>query len=543
MAEAFWRITLLGRLHARSEEHTLNHLSMRRVGALLACLVLRAPHPVPREKLLELLWPEVAGPVARNRLSVLLSALRPHLEPPGTPAESVLLAERLTVQLHPNTFTSDYHDFLHALQAAKKTENDGDAIAFLENACALYQGELLAGFYDEWILTERARLTTLRYQALRELSQRLTRIDAPERAIDYARLAVAAEPLDEEAHCDLIRLYRRIGQPSTALRQYEQLTRLLREELHAVPSKPARELAGQIEREMGHGAAPTRRIVRPMTPRASEPSDIGPAIADSLPARLTRFFGRDEELSMLKALLAPDGAARLVSLLGPGGTGKTRLGVETAEQLKPLYSGRVYFAALAEISDTNHIGSVIARTLRLRPTPGLDPLSQALAVLNQAPSLLVLDNLEQVLPDAGALIAHLLAEAPTLRCLVTSRRSAGVEGEQEFVLGPLRTPEAQVGVEELATCPVVALFVDRVRLIHSDFKLSANNAEDVVQLCRDLEGLPLAIELAAGRAGVMTPGEMRRQPGKLLNWLVDVRAARTPVTGRCDPHWSGVIDY
>jgi predicted ATPase/DNA-binding SARP family transcriptional activator len=526
MAEASWRINMLGRLQARWEQQTLNHLSMRRVGALLACLALRAPHPVPREELLELLWPDVSSPVARNRLSVLLSALRQHLEPAGVSPESVLLAERHTVQLLPTAFTSDYHDLLTALHAAKSAPDDAAAIAHLENAIALYQGELLAGFYDEWILTERARLAALHYQALRELSVRLVRTDAPERAIDYARLAVTAEPLDEEAHCDLIRLYRKIGQPSTALRQYEQLTKLLREELRAAPSAAARELAAQIEGEMGHGATQTKRIVRPMMPRAAALPERAPNVPDSLPPRLTRFFGREEEMLALKSLLAPDGSTRLLTLLGPGGTGKTRLAVETAEQLKTVYSGRVYFAALADISDTNHIGSVIARTLRLRPTPGLDPLSQALAVLNQASSLLVLDNLEQLLPDAGPLIEHLLGEATTLRCLITSRRSIGVEGEQEYVLGPLRTPDARADMDELSTCPVVALFVDRVRLIHSDFTLSAKNAEDVVQLCRDLEGLPLAIELAAGRAGVMTPGEMRQQPGKLLNWLVDVRGGK-----------------
>lgn len=178
MAETSWRITMLGRLHAQSSEQKLNHLSMRRVGALLACLTLRAPHPVPREELLELLWPEADSQVARNRLSVLLSALRQHLEPAGTPPESVLLAERHTLQLHPIAFTSDYHDFLNALQAAKGAQSEDAAIAFLENAVALYQGELLAGFYDDWILTERARLTTLRYQALRDLSQRLARADA-----------------------------------------------------------------------------------------------------------------------------------------------------------------------------------------------------------------------------------------------------------------------------------------------------------------------------------------------------------------------------
>ena len=324
MADANWRIYMLGRLQARREQRTLNHLSMRRVGALLACLTLRAPHPVPREELLKLLWPEVAGSIARNRFSVLLCSLRQHLEPAGTPPEAVLLAGRHTVQLLPAAFTSDYHDFLRAFPAAQRAQSENESIGHLETAAALYQGELLAA---------------------------------------------------------------------------------------------------RIEGEMGHGAVQTRRIVRPMTRRVSGQAEGQPAGAGSLPPRLTRFFGREQELYALKSLLAPNGSTRLVTLLGPGGTGKTRLAVESAEQLKAVYSGRVYFAPLAELSDTNHVGSVIARTLHLRPNPGHDPLSQALAVFNQAPSLLVLDNLEQLLPDAGPLIGHLLAEAPTQSNVLVKRGS------------------------------------------------------------------------------------------------------------------------
>jgi predicted ATPase/DNA-binding SARP family transcriptional activator/Tfp pilus assembly protein PilF len=527
MTEASWRISLLGTMEAYSDLRTLHHLSMRRIGALLACLVMRAPHPVPREELLDLLWPTESANVARNRLRVLLSSLRQHLEPDGAAPGSVLRAERSAISLSPTAFTSDYHDFLHALREAGTADNAADAIACLEHAIAVYRGELLPGFYDEWILAERSQLADRYCQALRAIVRRLMQNGEPERALEYARQSVAAEPLDEEAHCDLMRIYQAIGQPSAGLRQYHQLKGLLWKEMQAEPSKGASQLAAQIESDVGHGTVKVKRHLRPVTLRASEQAEGSQKKSGTLPSRLNRFFGRTQEIAHLGELLSPSGSTRLVNLLGPGGTGKTRLAIEAAEQLIDAYEGRVYFAALAEIADPNHIGSAIAKALRLPPAPGLDPLSQSIAVLNQAPTLLVLDNLEQLLPDAGFLIEHVLLQAPPLRCLLTSRLSAGVEGEQEITLEPLPAPPVGAGIEEVSCCAGVALFVDRVRSVRSDFALTPANIEDVVELCRALDGLPLAIELAAARTRVMTPAEMRHQTGKLLNWLVDVRGGKT----------------
>lgn len=526
MKESLWRICLLGRLQVQNDRKTLTHLSMRRIGALLACLVLRAPHPVPREELMDLLWPEEPLETARNRLRVLLNALKRHLEPAGVASGSVLEAGRNTVRLLPTGFTSDYHDFLQALQTAKAATNAGDRIAGLESAVALYRGELLSGFYDNWILAERNRLAGLRYQTLRDLVRRCQEIEAPERAVEYARQAVAAEPLDEEAHCDLIRLYAVSGQPSAGLRQYEQLKRLLEEELQAQPSPEARRLAAQMESTLGHGVGAAKRSVRPMALRALERAEFRQEYPANLPPRLTRFFGREKEIAALRAVLSPTDPTRLVSLLGPGGTGKTRLAVETAEQMLEAYAGRVYFIALAEITDPGHIGRAIAKALSLPPNPDLDPLSQVMAALSQAPSLLVLDNMEQLLPEAGPQLECLLSEVVSLHCLVTSRRSAGIEGEREMMLGPLPLPQEETDVEALSVHPGVALFVDRASAVRSDFALTASNAQDVARLCRTLEGMPLAIELAAARARVMTPGEMREQTDGLLDWLVDVRGGK-----------------
>ena len=526
MSAATWRIYLFGKLQVQGAQKTLNQLSMRRLGALLAGLLLRHPNPMPREELLGILWPDEDLSVSRNRLRVLLNALRQHLEPGDAISGSVLQAERSAIQLAVGAFTSDYHDFLQALQTAKDAVSEGDKVAALKQAVALYRGELLAGFYDEWILAERRRITELHYMALRELTRRLMQSDDPEQAVDYARQAVVAEPLDEEAHEDLMRLYQAIGQPAAALRQYDQLERLLREEVAAEPSADSRRLREQIESGLGHGITQAVRSVRPALPRAAEQKVDRRRSTHSLPHRLTRFFGRDEEIIQLCTLLAPDAPTRLVTLLGPGGTGKTRLAVEAAERLLDVYGGRVYFVPLAEAVSPQQIGFALGRALRLPNTPGMDPLSQALTVLGQSPALLVLDNLEQLMPEAAPLIEHLLLEATSLRCLLTSRLIAGIEGEQEIVLGPLPQPEVGMDLQALSACPGVALFVDRVRSVRSDFTVTANNADDVAQLCRLLEGLPLAIELAAARARVMTPAEMRAQTGGLLSWLVDTRGGK-----------------
>ena len=532
MLQDQWRICLLGKLQVQGDQTRLTHLAMRRVGVLLSYLVVRAPNPVPREELLALLWPEESPEIARNRLRVLLSGLRRNLEPPDTPSASVLATEGHAVRLVPSAFTSDYHDFLEALHMARTAE-EAEAIRLLEKAIALYQGELLAGFYDEWILTERTRFTELRYQALRDLVLRLTKCGRLERAIEYARQAVAAEPMDEEAHCDLMRLYDTLGQPSAGLRQYEQLKRLLQEELHAQPSEPTRRLAAQIEANLGHGMTQSRRSVRAVTLRASEQEATAQKIPETLPLRLTRFFGREQEIASLRLLLLPNSAARLVTLLGLGGIGKTRLAIETAEQLKADYADRIVYVSLAEICDPRLLPGAIADALRIRRSPHMTPLDQVAPILSAQPSLLILDNVEHLIgedqpndiseaEDVRTIVRTLLRRVSDLTCLLTSRQPLELEGEVQFPVPPLPIPEqpqgrvqradaSPIGFADLLTerqFPSVQMFVDRAQCVRPDFQLTPRNISALVTLCAKLEGLPLAIELAAAWAQTFTPAQM-----------------------------------
>lgn len=278
---------------------------------------------------------------------------------------------------------------------------------------------------------------------------------------------------------------------------------------------------------LGHGGAET--FQPPAAPTAHQAR---------LPLRLTRFIGRQGELELLCTRLDPEAtpeAPRLVTLTGPGGVGKTRLALEAADCLAGRYRGAVWLVELAEPGSAGALGAALLAALRQEPLRHRPPLEQAAVFLAAQPSLLLLDNAEQPLsrdPAAmAAQICRLLEAAPRLRCVVTSRRRLGVPGEQELPVVPLPVPalptvdaavvpEVPAGPAALAELPGVRLFLDRARLARPDFQLTEANAAAVAALCARLEGIPLALELAAARAHVLTPAQMVARLARPLEFLV-----------------------
>lgn len=423
-AGAVWRVQLLGRLRLDDGQREITRLPSRAVAALLARLALAPQRDHAREELIERLWPGVELDVGRNRLRQALSTLKSLLEPPDRqPPRTVLLADRQRVRVADGALACDAVLFEAALKR-------GDAAA----AAALYGGELLPGFYDEWIDDERVRLAAL-----------------------HDRLAA------------------RSPAPAAA----------------------------------GAPAAP---------PSAAPPSAPHAATDVRLPSFVSRLFGAEAPARALRDTVL---AHRVVTLLGPGGSGKTRLAIEVAHSLRgragwPLPVPEpaepfdlIAFVSLVACATRAQVVDAIAGALRLG-TPGAEPLHALADALATRRALLVLDNFEQLVDTAADVVAQLAARAPALHLLVTSRRALGLDGERTFMQAPLPLPPADADLAAAAANPAVALFVERAQAVRADFHLGARNAATLVALVRTLEGLPLAIELAASRARSVAPAEMLR---------------------------------
>jgi predicted ATPase/DNA-binding SARP family transcriptional activator len=558
-ADALWRIEMLGGLRAVQGDCVLTRFRSQKTGALLAYLAYYPHRSHPRDLLIDLLWPEDPLDSARMKLRTALASLRRQLEPPGIPASAVIVATRLAVRLNPEAVITDVAQFEAALQAAGDASRLDEQLAQLDAGIAWYRGPLLLGYYESWILPEQQRLSGLCYQALRRAVDSLEQAGDLDRALAYAIRAVATEPLWEEGHQELIRLYRSTGQPAAALRQYRELEALLREEVGEAPSAATRELVEG--RSASHRPAGTARplIARcPLPDKGNEPlakTDQGssPAaprsVSRPLPLPLTRFFGREAEIARVRRLLIAEGT-RLVTLTGPGGSGKTRLALETAARLREAMDGAVWFVPLADLADPHRIIDAIHAALGLPRLPQQEPREQIVDALAARPSLLVLDNLEHLLPAAGPVVRGLLEEIPLLHCLVTTRQILELEPEREIVVGPLPVPGVQafrpgtraagdgvhvVGraksetelspsvLNTLLTNESVALFVDRAQRAMPDFQLAPANAPAVAELCRRLEGIPLAIELAAARVQRRSPARMLAELEQRFDLLVSRR--------------------
>ncbi len=233
-------------------------------------------------------------------------------------------------------------------------------------------------------------------------------------------------------------------------------------------------------------------------------------VGASLPSPLTPLIGRDTEMETLRQWLA-DPVLRLITLIGPGGVGKTRLVLELARTIAKERAMRVVFVSLAPIRDPAFVAPAIAEALGLSDVTALDLPKRARAACAEHPTLLVLDNFEHLL-DAATLVADLLTSVPSLRLLVTSRAPLHVRGEREYVVGPLELePASQMSLADLARVPAVRLLVERMRDVQPDFRLTPANGPTMTVICRWLDALPLALELAAPWIKALTLDDLRRR--------------------------------
>ncbi|MGH8910086.1 MAG: BTAD domain-containing putative transcriptional regulator [Egibacteraceae bacterium] len=447
--------------------------------ALLALLILRAGETVAIDTLIDALWDDRPPESAANLIQVYVARLRAVLEPDrrrGQPPRLLVTrAPGYALAVPPEQI--DAHRF-EQLTAQARHAPPHIAAATLRHALALWRGPVLADLPDRrFAHSDRIRLEGLRAEAMDALIDADLALGRHAELIPRLEAAVAEDPLRERAWAQLILALYRTGQQARALRAYDTARGVLADELGLDPGPPLRDLHQAILRH-----DPALQLT---------PAPPGPE-AGNLPAPLTSFIGRRAELAHTRRLL---GTSRLVTIIGPGGAGKTRLALQTAAATADEFRDGVWLVDLAPIRDAAGVALAVAAALGVRDQPAR-PITATLAdYLHGAHTLLVLDNCEHLIDACADLAAALLAACPAVRILATSREALAVPGELAWPLPPLPEPEA------------VALFVDRAAAVDG-FQPSPEGAALAAQICQRLDGIPLAIELAAARLRTLSLGQI-----------------------------------
>jgi predicted ATPase/DNA-binding SARP family transcriptional activator len=509
-------LSLLGSFQVRLDGSAVTTFESDKVRALLAYLAVEADRPLRRESLVGLLWPESPEQAARRNLSQALFNLRQAIgDAQATPP--YLHISREAIQFN----SASYHTLDVATCAAlldacathphQRAETCAACTQRFQQAVELYRGSLLEHFsladsvvFEEWALVKREAIHRRMLSGLTHLANYYEHRSMYAEVQRYATRAIELDPWREEAHRHVMRALALRGERNAALAHYEACRRTLAAELGVEPAEETLALYRQIQR----GEIAAEQITVEATPVAH------------LPTPLTPFVGRQHELAELARLLA-DPAARLITLVGPGGIGKTRLALQSAADQRGLFAHGVAFIPLAAVVAAERIVPAITEALGCTLYGSSEPKVQLLHYLHEKQLLLVLDNVEQLLDGVGLMI-EILQHAPDVRLLVTSREPLEVQGEWVFPLSGLPIP-AGTQVEGFEEYPAVALFLQRARRAHVGFVIDAEARSSVARICRLVEGMPLGLELAAAWVRTLACREIAEEIERNIDFLATSR--------------------
>jgi predicted ATPase/DNA-binding SARP family transcriptional activator len=477
--------------------------------AILAVLLLSANEAVSVERLIDALWGEAAPASAVNLVQGYVSDLRRILEPGRPPrASGQRLVSSHGYRLAVREDECDlmrFHLAVGQAGAAREASDLPTASLLLSRALGEWRGAPLLDFTAEQFMpAAAARLQEARLSAAEAAAEVELSLGRPDRALSYLLDLSDAHPFRERlAELRILALYRS-GRQADALTVYETIRLGLADELGVDPGPALRKLHLEVLRQ------------EPSLDATAPPVMGG--VRSELPVALSSFVGRERELGSVLQLL---GSHRLVTLTGPGGSGKTRLATEAGTVVRAAGELEVAFVDLTPVRAAELVGAAIADACRLRVPPGLTAVASIAAKLAGRRVLLVLDNVEHVL-DAVPDIADLLGSAPGVAVLATSREPLGLAGERQFPVPPLALP-AQVpdaSVQDVLGSDAVRLFVDRARAANPGFSVADRDAAALAGVCRRLDGLPLALELAAPWTKTLTVRALLERLDHSLELLV-----------------------
>jgi len=517
-------ISLAGRVAVTVEGHPSPPADLGPLARVaFAYLVLERHRPVSRDELAEALWGEGLPPTWRSALRGVVSRLRAFLNAAGLRGSGVVSNVAGCYQLRlPGSVIVDAEEMSDVLAEARSALDIGDpaeARHLAARAVQLCQSQFLAGARGNWVEHHQDLQADVHVQALELLADAAASEGDHRAALRASEQAVAMRPWRESAHQRVIAAHARSGNRGEALRAHERCRRTLMEELGVPPSPATEAVCAELLQE-----APTPVEVRPRNP-------------SNLPHAATSFVGRQWLVSEVARLLT---SRRLLSLLGTSGVGKSRVALEVGRVVTPRYPGGVWLVELADLKNSSLLALEVLSALGLPEAPGRRPEETLARELCGTEMLILLDNCEHVAAACADLAGHLLRACPRLTILTTSREPLGAAGETTLAVPPMPTPRPDpVSVDELVASDAARLFVERALDAVPRLEV-ASVADAVATICRGLDGIPLAIELAAARVRTLAIPELAQRLDDRLRLLVGGPRAgpRRHQTMRDAIHWS-----
>ena len=475
-----------------NERVTVNR---RKALALLAYLAVSGS-PQTRDSLSALFWPDYNQSRAFTNLRHTLWEVQQAI------GEGWIVAERETIALNPDAeIDVDVGQFDSLLAQSR---NQGEAslrIPLLSGAVKLYRNHFLTGFslkdasgFNEWAFAKSEELKSQLSHALVVLSENHCSLGQAKQAIPYARRLITLDPLNEASHRQLMLIYMQADQPSAALKQYQACEQILRKELGIDPQPETRDLYKKIR----------KREIKPVQVEIQKEHRLP---AHNLPHQLSSFIGREKEQKTIARWIANH---RLVTLLGAGGIGKTRLSLKVGEQLLGDFADGVWLVELASLSDPALVPQAVSTVFGIVEASQNMLTERLIQFLQSKTVLLILDNCEHLIDASAQLAETLLKNCPNLKILATSREPLGLVGEALHQVPSLSMP-SENQVDQIADFEAIRLFAERARLSASDFSLTQENSPVVAEICHRLDGIPLAIELAAARVNALSVQQIARR--------------------------------